>query len=34
MNQSGTIFAALVFAFIVFITLKGQLPTYLCVLGI
>jgi hypothetical protein len=34
MNQSSVIFAALVLSFIVFITLKGQLGQYLCVIGI
>lgn len=34
MNQSGIIFAALAVAFVVFITVKGELPQYLCALGI
>ena len=34
MNQSGSIFAALVIGFIVFVTVRGELPKYLQVLGV
>ena len=34
MSQSGVIFFCLVLAFIVFVTIKGQLGTYLCILGL
>jgi hypothetical protein len=34
MNQTAVMFFALVLSFIVFITVKGQLPAYRCVLGI
>jgi hypothetical protein len=33
MAQSGTIGFALVLGFIVYITVKGELPAYLCVVG-
>lgn len=29
MSQSNVIFAALLFAFVVFITMRGELPAYL-----
>ena len=29
MNQSNVIFGAILFAYIVFITIKGELPTYM-----
>lgn len=32
MSQSNLIFAALLFAFIVFITVRGELPTYMSLL--
>lgn len=32
MNQSAIIFGALLVAFFIFITLKGELPTYLSLL--
>jgi hypothetical protein len=34
MNQTALMFFALVVSFIVFITIKGQLPAYRCVLGL
>jgi hypothetical protein len=34
MDQTSIIFGCLVIGFIVFITLRGQLPAYLKVLGI
>jgi len=34
MNQSTVIFGVLIFAFIVFITVRGELPAYLSVLGL
>lgn len=34
MSQTSTIFAALFFAFIVFITVRGELRQYLAVFGV
>lgn len=34
LNQSSAMFGALVIAFIVYITVRGQIPAYLAVLGI
>lgn len=34
MNQTGIIFGCLVIGFIVFVTMRGELPDYLEVLGI
>lgn len=34
MNQSALMFFALVISYIVFVTMKGQLSNYMCVLGI
>jgi len=34
MNQSTAIIGVLIFAFIVFITVRGELPAYLSVLGL
>lgn len=34
MNQSTLIFGTLLFGFLMFITVKGQLPEYLSVVGL
>jgi hypothetical protein len=34
MSQSTVIAGVLIFAFVIFITVKGQLPAYLAVMGI
>jgi hypothetical protein len=34
MSQSNTILLALVFAFVLFITVRGELPAYLSVVGL
>lgn len=34
MSQSSIIAAALVIGFVVYVTIKGQLPAYLAVIGI
>lgn len=34
MNQSTVIFGVLIFAFVVFITTRGELPAYMSVLGL
>jgi hypothetical protein len=34
MSQTALMFFALVVSFLVFVTVKGQLPTYLCIVGI
>jgi hypothetical protein len=34
MNQTSTIAAALIIGFIVYITVKGELPKYLAVIGL
>lgn len=34
MNQSTIIFGALIFGFIMFVTVKGELPQYLAVMGL
>jgi len=34
MSQSTVLFGVLIFAFIVFVTVRGELPAYLSVLGL
>ena len=34
MSQSTVIAGALIFAFVIFITMRGELPKYLAVLGL